>query len=116
MNENNYNIIASSLKQFDEVKSIYVNSIWHNGKKIINCNVVCDMENITENRLLCQRIIANLEMMRALFEKTNIILNYSIKALDIFKEDMEEPESETYQEYVDSIIIYSNESNNNRQR
>ena len=107
MDNNQYKIIENALKQFDEVECIYINNLYKDNKKIINCNIVCAVDNIIENEKLLKGIIANVEIIKSLFEKANIAFNYSIKCLDIFKEDMEDMNSDIYKEYYISNIIYT---------
>ena len=107
MDNNQYKIIENALKQFDEVEYIYISNLYKDNKKIINCNIVCAIDNIIENDKLLKGIIANIEIIKSLFERANINFNYSIKCLDTFKDEMEDIDSDTYQEYYISNIIYT---------
>ena len=114
MENTQYKIITSALKRFEDIEHIYIFNYYANGKKIVNCNVICDVDSVIENEELYRGIIANLELIRTLFERTNVILDYSIMTIDQFKEDMEENETQTYQDYCKSSIIYTKNRSKSR--
>ena len=104
--DNKYNIIVSSLSKIDEVECIYINNKYDFNKKIINCNIVCNVDNITNNIDVYKNVIANCEIIKALLKRANIQFNYSIIS-NVFYEEMEDMNSDTYKEYYISNIIYT---------
>ena len=104
--DNKYNIIVTSLSKIDEVEGIYINKMDDEMQEIINCNIVCNMDNITNDIEVCKNIISKCEALKIIFNKSDIQFNYSIKG-NVFYEETEDMNSDTYKEYYISNIIYT---------
>lgn len=91
-----------------EIEFVYYNVKNIQGKMHINYVIICDIPSVVENLDLLREITANMELIRALYSKTNTIFNYSIKTSSGFEEDLITKRKKTMEELSNSEIIYSN--------
>lgn len=102
MTNTTLSIVTDQLRQYPDVKIIYVNRLENN----IKCTVIRDTLNITEDKPTCISIIANLEIAKELFSKSNITFDYEIKTNLQFKNELNEKDSNTKKEYNTAEVIY----------
>ena len=95
-------IITDQLRQYSDVKLIYLNSAGNN----IKCTVIRNTDNLTEDKSTCIGIIANFEIARELLSKSNVNFSYEIKTVKDFKAELAHKESITKEEYDQAEIVY----------
>ncbi len=106
MIDNTIAIITDQLKQFSDIKLIYVNKADNN----IKYTVIRHTDNLTEDRTTCVGIIANFEIARELLSKSNINFSYEIKTTKTFKKELADKECRTKEELANSEIVYKRKS------
>ena len=106
---NNLTSLTKQLTSRKEVDFIYYIANEVKGKQFINCNIICDIDSVVANEGLLKEIIANMEIAKALYSKTNITFNYTIKTTKSFEEDLIEDRNKILNELSNGNVIYSND-------
>ncbi len=116
MENSQYKLLIDSLKQYDLIQYIYITHYYEQTSKIINFSVIIDSDSINKDINSLRGIIANLEMKKELLKKSNIIINYTISDIDLFKELVDTPDNEIYADFINSNVIYNrnNKKSNTR--
>lgn len=101
--------ISDQLSNFSEVELIYYTIDESDEKTTISYNVVCNLESIISNTKLLKTIIATKDIIRTLYAKTNIFIDYKIISLKEFEENILDNEATGYNdsELINANIIYS---------
>lgn len=105
----NLTSLAKQLTNRKEIEFVYYNIKEIKGKTHINYTIICDVNSVTENIDLMREIVANMEITKALYSKTNIIFNYTLKTSRAFEEDLINNRQKSMKELSNSEIIYSND-------
>ena len=104
----NLTSLVKQLTRRKEIELIYYNIKELNGKQYINYTIICDVDSVVANIDLLKEIVANMEIAKTLYSKTNIIFNYNIKTSKAFEEDLLAKDTNTLEGLTNSNIIYSN--------
>ena len=105
----NLTSLTKQLTTRREVEFVYYNVQENKGKQQINYTIVCDVDNVIGNIDLLKEIVANMELTKALYSRTNVLFNYTIKTSRAFEEDLMNKREETIKELSTGEIIYSND-------
>ena len=105
----NLTSLANQLTKRKEIELIYYNIKKLKEKQYINYTIICDVDSVIANIELLKEIVANMEIAKALYSKTNIIFNYNIKTSKAFEEDLIAKDTNTIEGLTNSNIIYSND-------
>lgn len=104
----NLTSLTNQLTRRKEIELIYYNIKESKGKQYINYTIICDVDSVIANIELLKEIVANMEIAKALYSKTNIIFNYNVKTSKAFEEDLLAKDTNTLEGLTNSNIIYSN--------
>ena len=102
MVNNTISIITDQLKQYSDVKLIYLNKDERN----IKCTVIRSAKNLTEDLRICTGIIANCEIAKELLSKSNVAFSYEMKTTKEFKEELSSKECTTKEDLENADIVY----------
>ena len=99
-----YNRITSELKEMPSVDLLYVNTKAKNNKTYIDYHVVCDIHSLVTNIEVCKKIIATLEVTKALITNDNVKFSYHLET----SEDLEDKIlNQRYKGLDTAEILYS---------
>ena len=105
----NLTSLANQLTKRKEIELIYYNIKELKEKQYINYTIICNVDSVIANIELLKEIVANMEIAKALYSKTNIIFNYNIKTSKAFEEDLIGKDINTLEGLTNSNIVYSND-------
>ena len=80
--------IMNELTKLKEIDLIYVTNKHTQDKLYITYNIICNMNSVTENLDICKKIIATMEIAKALVSSDKIILNYNIKTSNTLESEI----------------------------
>ena len=82
------NEIIKELTKLEEVELIYSKVKHDKDSMSITYNIICNVNSVVSNIEVCKKIIAIMEIIKELFTKYNISLNYSIKTSQTFENEI----------------------------
>lgn len=105
----NFKKISDQLTNFEEIELIYYTINEDNDKTTITYNVICNLDNIISNEKLLKTIIATRDIIKTLYSKSGIIVDYRIQSLRDFEENLFDNDEYSFNDDLsDAQILYSN--------
>lgn len=105
----NFKKISDQLTNFEEIELIYYTINEENDKTTITYNVICNLDNIISNEKLLKTIIATRDIIKTLYSKSGIIVDYRIQSLRDFEENLFDNDEYSFNDDLsDAQILYSN--------
>ena len=105
----NFKKISDQLTNFEEIELIYYTINEDNNKTTITYNVICNLDNIISNEKLLKTIIATRDIIKTLYSKSGIIVDYRIQSLKDFEENLFDNDGYSFNDDLsDAQILYSN--------
>ena len=84
----NFKKISDQLTNFEEIELIYYTINEDNDRTTITYNVICNLDNIISNEKLLKTIVATRDIIKTLYSKSGIIVDYRIQSLRDFEENL----------------------------
>ena len=105
----NFKKISDQLTNFEEIELIYYTINEDNDKTTITYNVICNLDNIISNEKLLKTIVATRDIIKTLYSKSGIIVDYRIQSLRDFEENLFDNDEYSFNDDLsDAQILYSN--------
>ena len=105
----NFKKISDQLTNFEEIELIYYTINEENDKTTITYNVICNLDNIISNEKLLKTIVATRDIIKTLYSKSGIIVDYRIQSLRDFEENLFDNDEYSFNDDLsDAQILYSN--------
>ena len=95
-----------NLAQEDQIKLIYCKSHITNEKVYINYTLICDVNSVTEDLPLLEKIAATMIVIRELLSKYRIDFSYTIKSSDEFDNEIRNNRRAIVNRLNDSEIMH----------
>lgn len=103
----NFKKISDQLTNFEEIELIYYTINEDNDKTTITYNVICNLDNIISNEKLLKTIIATRDIIKTLYSKSGIIVDYRIQSLKDFEENIFDNDGYSFNDDLsDAQILY----------
>ena len=102
-----YNEIFNELTSLDKVELIFSNTKRNDTSMTITYNIVIDGNNVLEDINTYKKVIAIMEIVKALFTKRNIDIAYNIKSSNFLEDEILNKNKSTIHKLHEAEIIYS---------
>ena len=102
-----YNEIFNELASLDKVELIFSNTKRNDTSMTITYNIVIDGNNVLEDINTYKKVIAIMEIVKALFTKRNIDIAYNIKSSNFLEDEILNKNKSTIHKLHEAEIIYS---------
>ena len=104
------NEIIKELTRLNEVELIYSNKKLTKDKMILSYNIVCNIDSVVSNIEICKKIIAIMEIIKELFTKYNVLVNYNIKTSYAFEEEISNKKLNNITKHKNIELLYAKSS------
>jgi len=103
----NFKKISDQLTNFEEIELIYYTINEDNDRTTITYNVICNLDNIISNEKLLKTIVATRDIIKTLYSKSGIIVDYRIQSLRDFEENLFDNDEYSFNDNLsDAQILY----------